>query len=124
MRLKILTIIGLCFFLASCATPQKRTIGKIDNDIRAYGKKDMQKTIDMGPKPNETFIDQLEKKRKIITSEQVRNYVTIPDSFSNLKQKISINFNNLDFRYAMLALGEIGGINILVGDEITGSITA
>ena len=124
MKLKICTIIGLCFFLAACATPQKRSIGKIDNDIRAYGKKDMQKTIDMGPKPNETFNDQLEKKRKIITSEQVRNYVTIPDSFSNLKQKISINFNNLDFRYAMLALGEIGGINILVGDEITGSITA
>ena len=124
MKLKICTIIGLCFFLAACATPQKRSIGKIDNDIRAYGKKDMQKTIDMGPKPNETFNDQLEKKRKIITSEQVRNYVTIPDSFGNLKQKISINFNNLDFRYAMLALGEIGGINILVGDEITGSITA
>ena len=79
MKLKICTIIGLCFFLAACATPQKRSIGKIDNDIRAYGKKDMQKTIDMGPKPNETFNDQLEKKRKIITSEQVRNYVTIPD---------------------------------------------
>ena len=124
MKLKICTIIGLCFLLASCATPQKRSISKIDNDIRAYGKKDMQKTLDMGPKPNETFDDQIEKKRKIITSEQVRNYVTIPDSFANLKQKISINFNNLDFRYAMLALGEIGGINILVGDEITGSITA
>ena len=124
MNLKIVTIIGLCFFLASCATPQKRTISKIDNDIRTYGKKDMEKTVEMGPKPNESYDDQLEKKRKIITSEQIRNYVTIPDSFPNLKQKISINFNNLDFRYAMLALGEIGGINILVGDEITGSITA
>lgn len=124
MRRNIIIIISLCLFVAACATPQNRTIGKIDNDIRAYGKKDMQKTVEMGPKPNESFDDQLEKKRKIITSEQVRNYVTIPDSFTNLKQKISINFNNLDFRYAMLALGEIGGINILVGDEITGTITA
>lgn len=124
MKHKIFIFICFCLLVTACATPQKRSIGKIDDDIRAYGKEDMERTVDMGPKPNESLNDQLETKRKIITSEQVRNYVTIPDSFENLKQKISINFNNLDFRYAMLALGEIGGINILVGDEITGTITA
>jgi type IV pilus assembly protein PilQ len=124
MKHKIFIFICFCLLVTACATPQKRSIGKIDDDIRAYGKEDIQRTVDMGPKPNESLNDQLETKRKIITSEQVRNYVTIPDSFENLKQKISINFNNLDFRYAMLALGEIGGINILVGDEITGTITA
>ena len=40
-------------------------------------------------------------KRKTITTEQVRNYVTISNEYENLKQNVSFNFNGVDFRDAM-----------------------
>jgi type IV pilus assembly protein PilQ len=39
----------------------------------------------------------------------------------NLKQNISINFQGLDFKYAMDLMAEIGDINILVGEEVSGT---
>jgi subtilase-type serine protease len=41
-----------------------------------------------------------------------------------IKQKITLKFQNLDFRETMKLMGKIGEINILVGDEITGEISA
>ena len=41
-----------------------------------------------------------------------------------LKQNININLNGVDFRDAMDSLAEIGGINIIVGEEVSGTLTA
>ena len=84
----------------------------------------MDALVKAGPKPYDPDFDIRAEKRKTITTENVRNYVTIPDDYGNLKQEVSLNFNNVDFSYAMALMAEIGQINILVGDEISGTVTA
>ena len=77
----------------------------------------------MGPKP--VFGDTTNlNKRKIISSQSSRNYLIIPYSFTNLKQRVSLKFQNLDFKETMKLMAKIGEINILVGDEVAGAISA
>ena len=77
----------------------------------------------MGPKP--VFGDTTNiNKRKKISSQSSRNYLIIPDSYTNLKQRVSLKFQNLDFKETMKLMAKIGEINILVGDEVAGAISA
>ena len=64
------------------------------------------------------------KKRKQLSSVKERNYLLISEEFESLKQNVSFKFQNLDFKEAMALMAEIGNINILVGDEVAGAITA
>ncbi len=66
----------------------------------------------------------IKKKRKIISSETQTNYLLIPDNYPQLKQRITLKFKNLDFKETMILMGKIGEINILVGDEVAGAISA
>ena len=118
-------------FLTSCATKKldktsrhvKDPIIK-PSDIVVEVQKSIEEKIKYGPKPYDTEFDPRENKRKTITSEQVRNYVTISNEYENLKQTVSFNFNGVDFRDAMDSLADIGGINIIVGEEVSGTVTA
>ena len=129
--LKILTLLSfLIVILNGCATgplkkskPFKHNTPLIKEDVRKTGKAEIEKTVEMGPRPVIGDIELLEKRKKI-SSQQKRNYLLIPDEFSSLKQEISFNFKNLDYAQAMKLMGKVGEINILVGDEVAGSITA
>ena len=48
----------------------------------------------------------------------------IPDNYKNLKQNVTLKFQNLDFRETMKLMSKMGQINILVGDEVAGEISA
>ena len=48
----------------------------------------------------------------------------ISDDYPLLKQRISLKFKNLDYKETMKLMGKIGEINILVGDEVAGAISA
>ncbi len=131
--LSILSILVLMLFLTSCATkklePTSRHIKDKDpivkpSDIIVEGQKSIKEKVKYGPKPYDTEFDPKANKRKTITTEQVRNYVTVPSEYEDLKQIIDINFNGVDFRDAMGALAEIGDINIIVGEEVSGTVTA
>ena len=135
MNTKILKIFSLLtlliFFLNGCATGPyskkskgfKHNTPLIKDDIRKSGKKEIEKTVEMGPQPviGDT---QLLEKRKKISSQQKRNYLLIPDEFTSLKQPVSFRFKALDYAEAMKLMGKVGNINILVGDEVAGAITA
>ena len=95
----------------------------IKDDIRKKGKEEIEKTIEMGPQPVLGDTSKLEKRKKI-SSQKKRNYLLIPDEFASLKQTVSFRFKNLDYKEAMQLMGKIGNINILVGDEVAGSISA
>ena len=41
-----------------------------------------------------------------------------------IKTNSKLNFNGVDFRDAMGALADIGDINIIVGEEVSGTVTA
>ena len=58
------------------------------SDIVVEGQKSIEEKIKYGPKPYDTEFDPKENKRKTITSEQVRNYVTVPSEYEELKQII------------------------------------
>ena len=95
----------------------------IKGDIKAKGEIEVDKTVEMGPKPVIGDTQRLEKRKKI-SSQKTRNYLLIPDEFKLLKQNVTLNFKNLDYKEAMNLMAKMGDINILVGDDVAGSITA
>ena len=131
--LKLFFLVSIsAIILSACANnPLSKTKSKgfkhneplIKDDIRKTGKASVEKTIEMGPQPVIGDTNKLQKRKKI-SSQQKRNYLLIPDEFASLKQNVSFRFKNLDYSEAMQLMGKVGGINILVGDEVAGSISA
>ena len=127
---KIIISLLLIVLLQSCATASKDK-KSVHGDkplldpgkVVVEGREDMDEKIIFGPKPYDTQFER-EDKRKTITTENVKNYVTISDEYTNLKQLVSINFQGLDFKYVMSIMAEIGDVNILVGDEVSGTVNA
>ena len=130
-NLSLVLIIGI--ILSGCANSQfakkynkpfKHNTPLIkSNDITKAGKSEISKTLDMGPKPVEGDTRKLGKRKKI-SSEAQRNYLIISDKFPLLKQRVTLKFKNLDFKETMQLMGKIGEINVLVGDEVAGVISA
>ena len=127
--INLFVLLFLILFLNGCQNikkankPFKHDTPLIKDDVREKGKKEVAKTLDMGPKPVEGDTRKLMKRKKI-SSESQRNYLLIPDSFPMLKQRITLNFKNLDFKETMKLMGKVGEINVLVGDEVAGAISA
>ena len=126
---KFITLFLVLTFLSSCASNKKKSVhGEgplIDpSQIVIEGDKSMKDKVKYGPKPYDTEFDPTANKRKTITTEQVRNYVTIDEEYTNLKQLVSFDFKGVDFRDAMDVLSEIGDVNIIVGEEVSGTVTA
>ena len=120
----------LILILNGCASGQlgktktfKHNTPLIKEDIRKEGELEVQKTVDMGPNPTIGDTQRL-KKRKKISSQKSKNYLLIPDDYTLLKQNVTFNFKNLDYKEAMTLMSKIGEINILVGEEVAGSISA
>ena len=122
-------LVGL--LLASCTATGKKKSTKafkhneplIKTDVKKLGKKELDKMSEMGPVPVEADVIKL-KKRKKISSVKEKNYLLIPDEYTSLKQNISFNFQNMDYAEAMRLMARIGGVNILVSDDVAGSISA
>ena len=128
--INLFVLLFLIVFLNGCQNinkkvnkPFKHNTPLIKDDVREKGKTEVAKTLDMGPKPVEGDTRKLMKRKKI-SSESQKNYLLIPDSFPLLKQKITLKFKNLDFKETMKLMGKIGEINVLVGDEVAGAISA
>ena len=127
---KIILSLLFVVLLQSCATSGKKP-QSVHGDkplidtakIIVEGRADMDKKVIDGPKPYDTSIPR-EDKRKTITTENVKNYVNISDEYTNLKQMVDINFQGLDFKYVMSLMADIADINILVGDEVSGTVNA
>lgn len=125
---KFFGIIILGLFLSGCQAikeankPFKHNTPLIKDDIKKDGKAEIQKTLELGPKPAQG--KKVYGKRKKISSEAQRNYLLIPDTYPLLKQRITLKFKNLDFKETMQLMGKVGEINVLVGDEVAGSISA
>ena len=137
MYIKSIKIIAsfliLLFVLNSCANPYskktkpfKHNTPLIKEDIRKMGSKEIDKTVEMGPRPiyEDDILAKRQVKRTQISSQRVRNYLLIPDEFELLKQSVSFKFQNLDYKETMILMGKVGEINILVGEEVGGAISA
>ena len=127
----LLRLIGIILFsvvLTACQQmkdvnkPFKHNTPLIKENIKKDGRAEIQKTLELGPKIADG--KRLKGKRKKISSEAQRNYLLIPDTYPMLKQRITLKFKNLDFKETMQLMGKIGEINVLVGDEVAGAISA
>ncbi len=125
---KLFGIIILGLILSGCQSvkqankPFKHNTPLVKGNIKEDGKAEIQKTLELGPKPAQG--EKIYGKRKKISSEAQRNYLLIPDTFPLLKQRVTFKFKNLDFKETMKLMGKVGEINVLVGDEVAGSISA
>ena len=125
---KTFWIIVLAVVLTGCQqmktanAPFKHNTPLIKDNIKKDGAAEIQKTLELGPKIADG--KRLKGKRKKISSEAQRNYLLIPDEYPLLKQRITLKFKNLDFKETMHLMGKIGEINVLVGDEVAGAISA
>ena len=95
----------------------------IKTDVKSMGQKELEKSAEMGPTPVEGDVVKLKKRTKI-SSVKERNYLLIPEEYTELKQIVSFKFQNMDYQEAMTLMSKIGGINILVGDDVAGAISA
>ncbi len=128
----IISLIFLSFVLSGCAQQMskikknkgfKHDTPLIKEDVKKLGKIEVEKSAKMGPTPVEGDIKVLEK-RKQISSVKEKNYLLIPDEYTLLKQDVSFKFQNLDYKEAMGLMAKIGDVNILVGDDVAGAISA
>ena len=88
-------------------------------------KEQAQKEMDIIEKagPKETDFDEVrDDKRVFLVAEQLPSYETTPDDFANLNQNISLNLKGVDFRDVMQLLAVIADVNILVGEEVSGTV--
>ena len=126
--IKVFAVIIFGLILSGCQAvkdankPFKHNTPLIKENIKEDGKAEIQKTLELGPKPSDG--KKMYGKRKKISSEAQRNYLLIPDTFPALKQRVTLKFKNLDFKETMILMGKIGEINVLVGDEVAGAISA
>ena len=127
---QFLSLILLVFLVLGCtATGKKSTKGfkhntpLIKDNVKIKGQAEVDKTVEMGPVPAEADVVKL-KKRKKISSVKEKNYLLIPDDYENLKQKVTFKFQNMDYKEAMSLMAKIGGVNILVGDDVAGAVSA
>ena len=128
----LIGIIILALILSGCANskfakkynkPFKHNTPLIKADIAKKKQAEIAKTLEMGPKPVDGDPRKLGKRKKI-SSEINKNYLIIPDNYPLLKQRVTLKFKNLDFKETMKLMGKIGEINVLVGDEVAGAISA
>ena len=126
----IVSLIILVLFVSGCTTTGKKgskgfkhDTPLIKTDVKKIGKAELEKMAEMGPVPVEADVVKL-KKRKKISSVKEKNYLLIPDEYPSLKQNVSFRFQNMDYAEVMTLMAKIGGVNILVGDDVAGGISA
>ena len=132
--LKIITLFFVVCLIASCTTTKKNKSIHGDKplidtkEVKEKADKEMTRIEKAGPERYDPAdIESVrDDKRETITTEHVRSYEFIPttDEYAHLRQQVSLNLKSVDFRDAMKLLAEIGDVNILVGDEVSGTVTA
>lgn len=125
MKIHIL-IFSVFLLLSACSSRQvEKPLIKTDEFLE-QAKKDIDRTVELGPKAvieTDEFKKAQENKRRNITSEETRSFIGVGTKFENLKQIISINFNNVEIRNVLEAMGELGDINVLIGEEVGGTVS-
>ena len=125
MKLNIL-ILSVLLFLSACAQQQVQKPLINTDELLEQARKEVEQMAKLGPKPiseTEEYRKAQESKRKNITSEETRSFIGVGSKYKNLKQNVSINFNNVEIKNVLEALGEIGDINVLIGEEVSGTIS-
>ena len=102
---QILVLLTMVIVLSGCTTLMntkmnskkfKHNTPLIKGDIKAQGKAEVAKTIELGPKPVIGDTKKLQKRKKI-SSEIITNYLTISNDYPLLKQQVTLKYKNVGF---------------------------
>ena len=134
--LKIFFLLTLILSFSSCATIKERQAEKKENKIEKMKKKSeidtdkviqdglisVEETQRLGPQPLPEGQD-VKKERRSVIKEETQVYGAISsetiDSFP-----ITLNLDNVEVSAAMRMIGDLINKNILVGEEVEGTVTA
>jgi len=125
---KKLFIFCLIIFLTACAKfneeMNKEVSDEFEPKIFVEEKQDtVTETTSLGPKINKSSINKNKIQRRIYIDENViTDYSKIINRTFTETFPISVNFDNVDVRTVMETFSIITGKNILVGDEVEGSV--
>ena len=134
--LKIFFIINLILNFSSCANIKDRQVEKEEKKINELKKKSeidsdkiiqegllsVEETQRLGPQPLPEGSD-VKKERRSVIKEESQVYGVISSETEN-SFPITINLDNVEISAAMRMIGDLINKNILVGEEVQGSITA
>jgi len=135
---RIFFILSLIISIASCATyskerkaeKEKKKIEKFEKKVKIDTDKVIEKgiqTIDetqrLGPQPIPEGLD-IKKDRRVIIKEETPVYGQ-SSALSQLEETfpITLNLDNVEINAAMRMIGDLINKNILVGEEVQGSVT-
>ena len=122
---RFLITILLSYILVACqSTPE---VSKKFNpyDFAKEQKELISDTADLGPKVNSKSDELVKTNRRVFIDENiVTDYTKIIDKNFTSTFPISVNFDNVDIRTVMETFSIVTGKNILVGDEVQGSVKA
>jgi len=120
---KFLITILISLSLFACASNPLPTIDSFQpSEFIEQEKDSVEATSKLGPKNN---FEEGKKTRRIFIDENVvTDYTKIITSNFSQTFPISINFDNVDIRSVMQTFSIITGKNILVGDEVQGTVKA
>ena len=141
MNKRLLFILPIFLLLSSCTTldsvdsvhidtidlkePRDSTGSLLDTEeFVAEKASEVEKTVAAGPaaqKSGQSSVE-LPKHELINKKEPVINYIDLDKNLEDLF-RISINLEGVDIRDAMTMLSEVTGKNILVGDEVSGTVS-
>jgi type IV pilus assembly protein PilQ len=115
---------SLVLFLSSCAGNQERPAfpepeGFIEEQIPR-----IQRNVDLGPKVSLEKSGELANRERIqIAQEEAKSYISLDQNQDNVFP-ISMHFEGASMQAVAQMLSDVTGVNILVGDEVDGTVTA
>ncbi len=124
---RFIGVLVTSFLLASCTITNKvkGTKELLDPENFAIDRvAGIDRSVALGPKVDLTKQENLSSRRRVrIDKEEQKNYIDIGDE-NGKKFPASLNLENINIRDAMSMFSEITGVNILVGDDVQGKVTA
>mgnify|MGYP001446524002 CR=1 FL=1 len=122
---KIIISILICIPIVACKTFEMQSEKFVPTEFMENRIEQVSSTADLGPKivKPDPFA-QASERRIYIDENVVTDYTKIINKTFSKSFPISINFDNVDIRTVMRTFSVVTGKNILVGDEVQGTVKA
>ena len=118
-----IVLISILLFVSCETTPDNVKSVFNPKDFAEEQSSIIDETASMGPKSQEEF-PTTEERRIFIDENMVTDYTKIISKNFAATFPISVNFDNVDIRSVMQTFSIVTGKNILVGDEVQGTVKA
>jgi type IV pilus assembly protein PilQ len=123
--IKFISVLVASFLLVSCSNEVKKSKELLQPEQFAIDRvAGIDRSVALGPKVDMTKKEALLIRERVrIDKQEQKNYIEIGDE-GGKQFPVGLNLENVNIRDAMSMFSEITGVNILVGDDVDGKMTA